>query len=417
MNTSFVLSCALLASVLADDTPPAPSSDATRLAALVAEFQADLEAWETRYDASTLGEPGTIDWDTHAGWSIARYKEYPVFVFAPRFLALARDGNAKGPRIAAAGWIVDKLYRMGPWSRNFHPVVSEAFDLLASIDPGDRAIVPAIEAAGEYATAAGERFLRAVLSQSPSPAIRGRACLALAQLVSHRMNMIETLALDRPTGKQSKFQVFLTSQRDPELVASLRSGSPAALLEESRSLIERTIKEFGHFPAARALRQLRWPIETLADRAREIQTDLALRVGQPAPEIEGTDASGKRFRLSDYRGQVVVLTFSGNWCGPCREMYPAERKLVDMYRDQPFAMLSVNTDPELDMLKKSIKAEEITWRCWWDGGTDGPITKAWAIRSFPTVFVLDQLGVIRFRDLTEDELEAAVATLVAEPAR
>jgi hypothetical protein len=36
-------------------------------------------------------------------------------------------------------------------------------------------------------------------------------------------------------------------------------------------------------------------------------------VGRPAPDIEGEDVDGQKFRLSDYRGKVVVLDFWGNW--------------------------------------------------------------------------------------------------------
>lgn len=38
-----------------------------------------------------------------------------------------------------------------------------------------------------------------------------------------------------------------------------------------------------------------------------------LGLGQEAPDIEGEDLHGKRFRLTDYRGQVVVLDFWGHW--------------------------------------------------------------------------------------------------------
>ena len=52
-----------------------------------------------------------------------------------------------------------------------------------------------------------------------------------------------------------------------------------------------------------------------------------LNVGQN-PEIEGADVAGMRFKLSDFRGKVVLLVFSGEWCRPCVEMYPKERLLL-----------------------------------------------------------------------------------------
>ena len=123
------------------------------------------------------------------------------------------------------------------------------------------------------------------------------------------------------------------------------------------------------------------------------------------------------FKLSDHRGKVVVLTFSGNWCGPCREMYPRERALLARLKDRPFAILSVNTDPDRETLRKSIREGEITWRCWFDGGRDGPITSRWNVRSFPTVYVIDAEGVIREVGLRGDDLDRAVERLLGEAGR
>jgi peroxiredoxin len=139
-----------------------------------------------------------------------------------------------------------------------------------------------------------------------------------------------------------------------------------------------------------------------------------LIVGKTAPEIEGADHEGKPFKLGETRGKVVVLTFSGNWCGPCVGMYPQERKLLAQHEGKPFAMVSVNTDEEVETLKKAIEAGEITWRCWWDGGTDGPITTRWGVTGFPTIFVLDRDGVIRFKNVRGEDLDRAVDSLLAE---
>ena len=137
-------------------------------------------------------------------------------------------------------------------------------------------------------------------------------------------------------------------------------------------------------------------------------------MGKVAPEIAGKDHQGNSFSLSDYRGKIVVLSFSGNWCGPCVGMYPQERALVARLTNKPFALLSVNTDEDVETLKKSIASGKITWRCWWDGGRTGPITSRWGILGFPSFFVLDKAGVIRFKDVRFEDLERAVASLLDE---
>jgi hypothetical protein len=59
--------------------------------------------------------------------------------------------------------------------------------------------------------------------------------------------------------------------------------------------------------------------------------------------------------------------------------------------------------------------EKITWRSWWDGGsTSGPIATKWNIQGWPTIYVLDAKGTIRFRDVREKELDQAVDKLLAE---
>lgn len=85
--------------------------------------------------------------------------------------------------------------------------------------------------------------------------------------------------------------------------------------------------------------------------------------------------------------------------------------------DQPFALLGVNSDTDRNALKKTLETESITWRSWWDGGVDGPIHTQWQITLRPGIHVLDVDGVIRFKDVTGNELDAAVDALLQEAAR
>jgi len=153
---------------------------------------------------------------------------------------------------------------------------------------------------------------------------------------------------------------------------------------------------------------------TLGDRAQTEDFELRhLRVGKVAPEIEGIDLDGQTMRLSDYRGKVVVLTFWGTWCGPCMAMVPDERKLVERFAGKPFALIGVNSDDNQAKLKAAIKKEMITWPSFRDGSR-GRIAKDWNVHSWPTTYVLDRDGIIRYRNVRGKALDEAVNALLRE---
>ena len=81
---------------------------------------------------------------------------------------------------------------------------------------------------------------------------------------------------------------------------------------------------------------------------------------------------------------------------------------------QPFALLGINSDPDREALKKVLEKEEITWRSWWDQTTSGPISSAWNVSGWPTIYVLDAEGVIRFKNVRGEAMDKAVDTLLAE---
>jgi len=94
-------------------------------------------------------------------------------------------------------------------------------------------------------------------------------------------------------------------------------------------------------------------------------------------------------------------------------MFPHERSLVKKMQGKPFALLGVNTDGNLNQVKSDLKKENITWRSWYDG-QGGPICSKFAVRSFPTIFVLDEKGVIRYKNVRNEQMDQAVETLVKD---
>src|SRR5437773_5575686 len=97
-------------------------------------------------------------------------------------------------------------------------------------------------------------------------------------------------------------------------------------------------------------------------------------------------------------------------------MYPHERSLVKRLQDQPFALIGINSDLDRDKLKEVLEKEKITWRSFWNGpkGTQGPIAEAWHVQGWPTIYVVDASGVIRYRDVRGDDMDRAVDTLLKE---
>ena len=95
-------------------------------------------------------------------------------------------------------------------------------------------------------------------------------------------------------------------------------------------------------------------------------------------------------------------------------MYPHERSLVKRMKDKPFALLGINSDKKERVLE-AIKRENITWPSWWDGGsTGGPIATRWNVRGWPTIYVLDHKGVIRYKGVRGEAMDKAVDALLAE---
>lgn len=95
-------------------------------------------------------------------------------------------------------------------------------------------------------------------------------------------------------------------------------------------------------------------------------------------------------------------------------MYPHERSLVEELKDEPFSLIGINSDPK-SKLEEIIEDGTVTWECVWDGGsTAGPIAKKWGVDGWPTIYILDHEGVIRFKDLRGEEMTHAVKKLLEE---
>ena len=141
--------------------------------------------------------------------------------------------------------------------------------------------------------------------------------------------------------------------------------------------------------------------------------------GRVAPNIVGRDTEGVEFELEDYRGNIVVLIFSGEWCGPCVGEYPFHHFMLEQYEGRPVVLLGINSDRHLETIRAAkASGKAPAYRTWWDGhaevSTSGPIATAWGVTTWPTIYVLDEEGVIRSVGGRGGHLIAKVGDMLVE---
>jgi hypothetical protein len=141
-----------------------------------------------------------------------------------------------------------------------------------------------------------ERFLRAVLAKNPHAVVQALACLALAQFLKNRQERVDLIQEEPARAKE-----FADLFGEPYL-ESLKRQDRVQVDAEAEALLERALRNYAG---------LKLPDGGTADESATAAL-YALRrlvVGKEAPDIVGEDQDGKRFKLSDYRGKVVLLDF------------------------------------------------------------------------------------------------------------
>lgn len=109
------------------------------------------------------------------------------------------------------------------------------------------------------------------------------------------------------------------------------------------------------------------------------------------------DLQGRAFRLSDFRGRIVIIDFMATWCGPCRLQIPHLQEVRERYGDL-VTIISISVDPVHDsneVLKEYLK--EYPHADWiWARDTIN-LKQIYGVVAIPTLVVIDQEGYVRFK--------------------
>jgi peroxiredoxin len=151
--------------------------------------------------------------------------------------------------------------------------------------------------------------------------------------------------------------------------------------------------------------------QTLADdRSSTLHplTDLPM-----APDFALADIDGAIHRLSDYRGQVVVVNFWATWCPPCREEMPSMQRAWKQLRNENIVILAIDVGEDEDTMFTFTADYPVDFPLLLD--LDSRVIQDWPVRGLPTTFVVDPEGRIAYRAIGSRDWEhpAMLGTLRA----
>jgi len=104
--------------------------------------------------------------------------------------------------------------------------------------------------------------------------------------------------------------------------------------------------------------------------------------------------SGKNIKLSELRGDVVMLNFWASWCGPCRQEMPLLEKIHKKYKRLGFTLLGVNVEENSAAAKNYLKDVKVTFPILFDNTSK--TSKLYKVSAMPTTILIDRNGNKRF---------------------
>lgn len=121
--------------------------------------------------------------------------------------------------------------------------------------------------------------------------------------------------------------------------------------------------------------------------------DVSPREGNLAPDFLLETLEGDEIRLSDLRGEGVIVNMWATWCPPCRREMPQFVAAYDRYREQGLEIVAVNVQESESVIRPFVDDFGVDFPVALD--RRGDVSEEYRVIGLPTTYFIDREGVVR----------------------
>lgn len=116
--------------------------------------------------------------------------------------------------------------------------------------------------------------------------------------------------------------------------------------------------------------------------------------GTTAPDFTLKSGSGRNLKLSEHRGEVVMINFWATWCGPCRQEMPLLNRLHEKYHKAGFTLFGVNIDDKSGNALAMARKLGVAFPVLFD--TEKRVSRLYDVEAMPSTLLIDRDGKVRY---------------------